>query len=271
MSIKIGILGAGGRMGQTLLAEIPHTPGLTLAGAIERAGHAGIGQPLGTSFPPDFTLGSNPGPLARAADVLIDFTTPAALQATLDAACEGKAAVVVGTTGLEPEHHALLDSAARSIPSLQAANTSLGVTLLAALVEQAARALGDDWDIEILDMHHRHKVDAPSGTALALGQAAARGRGIDLAAHTESGRHGNTGARAPGDIGFAALRGGSVAGDHSVIFASEGERLELGHRAESRVIFARGALRAAAWLAGKPKGRYAMEDVLGLAPPLPAR
>ncbi|WP_416906971.1 MAG: 4-hydroxy-tetrahydrodipicolinate reductase [Polymorphobacter sp.] len=264
MTVKVGILGAGGRMGHALLAELPHTPGLSLAGAIERAGHAQIGQPLGPAFPASCTLGSNPGPLARAADVLIDFTSPMALEATLDAACEGKAAVVIGTTGLEAAHHALIDAAARSIPILQAANTSLGVTLLTALVEQAARALGEDWDIEILDMHHRHKVDAPSGTALALGEAAARGRGIDLAANTESGRHGVGPPRSPGAIGFAALRGGSVAGDHSVIFAQEGERLELSHRAESRIIFARGALRAALWLAGKPKGRYTMDDVLGL-------
>jgi 4-hydroxy-tetrahydrodipicolinate reductase len=262
--IKIGILGAGGRMGAALLAEIPQSPALILAGAIERAGHPGVGQPVGPAFPASLTLGSNPGPLARLSDVLIDFTTPSALEATLDAACEGKAALVIGTTGLEPQHHALIDNAARNIAVLQAANTSLGVTLLAALVEQAARALGDDWDIEILDLHHRHKVDAPSGTAIALGEAAARGRGIILATAAERGRDGNASARLPGNIGFAALRGGSAAGDHTVLFAAEGERLEFTHRAESRRIFARGALRAAAWLAGKPKGRYTMGDVLGL-------
>lgn len=258
-------------MGATLLAEIQQNEGLALAGAIERAGHAQIGQPIGAAYPATLTLGSNPGPLARAADVLIDFTTPAALEATLDAACEGKAALVIGTTGLEPHHHALIDVAARSVPVLQAANTSLGITLLASLVEQAARALGDDWDIEIVDLHHRHKVDAPSGTALALGEAAARGRGIQLAKYAERGRDGISAPRAQGAIGFAAMRGGSAAGDHTVLFAAEGERLEFTHRAESRLIFARGALRAAAWLAGKPKGRYTMVDVLGLASPAPAR
>ncbi len=270
--IKIGILGAGGRMGATLLAEIAarsalataKAPVLELAGAIERAGHPGIGLPVSPAYPPSLTLGSNPGPLARAADVLIDFTTPAALEATLDAACEGSAAVVIGTTGLESAHHALIDSAARNIAVLQAANTSLGVTLLARLVEQAARALADDWDIEIAELHHRYKLDAPSGTAIALGQAAARGRGIGLEAHSEAGRFGPDSKRTPGSIGFASLRGGSAAGDHTVLLAGDGERIELTHRAESRIIFARGALKAAVWLTGKPAGRYTMDDVLGL-------
>ncbi|GGI87029.1 4-hydroxy-tetrahydrodipicolinate reductase [Polymorphobacter multimanifer] len=250
-------------MGAALLAEIAGMPGVTLAGAIERAEHAGIGKPVGAAYPPSLTLGSNPGPLARAADVLIDFSSPAALEATLDSACEGRAAVVIGTTGLQAEHHALIDRAARNIAVLQSANTSLGVTLLARLVAQAAAALGEDWDIEIAELHHRYKLDAPSGTALALGQAAAEGRGIDLAAHSERGRDGDA-KREPGSIGFASLRGGSAAGDHMVLFAGDGERLELVHRAESRIIFARGALRAATWLAGKPAGRYTMDDVLGL-------
>ncbi|MFZ4380572.1 MAG: 4-hydroxy-tetrahydrodipicolinate reductase, partial [Sandarakinorhabdus sp.] len=168
------------------------------------------------------------------------------------------------TTGLEAAHHAAVDAAARHIAVLQAANTSLGVTLLARLVEQAARALGPEWDIEIAELHHRMKVDAPSGTALALGEAAARGRGVDLASHRTSGRDGITGARIAGHIGFASLRGGSAAGDHMVLLASEGERIELWHRAEDRAIFARGALKAAQWLAGKPRGRYAMADVLGV-------
>lgn len=264
MTIKIGILGAGGRMGATLLAEIAQRPTLSLAGAIERAGHPGIGKPISAAYPASLTLCSNPGPLARASDVLIDFTTPAALEATLDAACEGKAAVVIGTTGLEPHHHALIDNATRNIAVLQAANTALGITLLARLVEQAARALGADWDIEIAELHHKHKLDAPSGTALALGEAAARGRGVALDDHMEAGRFGTDARRTPGSIGFASLRGGSAAGDHTVLLAGEGERLEFTHRAESRVIFARGALKAATWLAGKPRGRYTMDDVLGL-------
>ena len=264
--IRIGVLGAGGRMGQAIIAGIVADPRLVLAGAIERAGHPSVGRPLGPQFAPTLTIGSNPAALAHASKVLIDFTTPAALEATLDAACDGKAAIVIGTTGLEPYHHAMIDKAARSIAILQAANTSLGVTLLARLVADAARALGTDWDIEIAELHHRDKVDAPSGTALALGAAAASGRNVDLDAVSDRGRDGITGARVPGHIGFASLRGGSAAGDHMVLFAGDGERIELRHLAENRDIFARGALRAAAWLAGRPPGRYAMDDVLGLPP-----
>ncbi len=262
--VKIGVLGAGGRMGQAILAAIAADPRLVLAGAIERAGHEAVGRRLGPPWPEAMSICSNHGPLAIASDVLVDFTAPSALEATLDAACDGKAAIVIGTTGLEPRHHAMIDRAAKSIAVLQAANTSLGVTLLARLVEDAARALGPDWDIEIAELHHRHKVDAPSGTALALGAAAARGRGVDLARVSDRGRDGITGERLPGHIGFASLRGGSAPGDHLVMFAGEGERIELGHRVESRDIFARGALQAAVWLAGRPAGRYAMDDVLGL-------
>lgn len=260
------MLGAAGRMGQAIIAGIADDPRLVLAGAIERAGNERVGQPVGPPFPPSMTICSNHGPLAIASDVLVDFTAPAALEATLDAACDGKAAIVIGTTGLEPRHHAMIDRAAKSIAVLQAANTSLGVTLLARLVEDAARALGPDWDIEISELHHKHKVDAPSGTALALGEAAARGRGVKLASVSDRGRDGIGGARVTGHIGFASLRGGSAAGDHAVLFAGDGERVELRHLAENREIFARGALRAAAWLAGKPAGRYRMDDVLGLPP-----
>lgn len=198
--------------------------------------------------------------LALGTDVLIDFSTPDALARHLDVARVDGGAIVVGTTGLAPEHHRAIDVAAKDVAVLQAANMSLGVNLLAALVEQAAARLGPDWDLEVLEMHHRHKVDAPSGTALLLGEAAARGRGQAL----EPIAFDRTGRREEGSIGFASLRGGSVAGDHQVILAAEGERLELGHRAESRAIFARGALKAALWLAGKPAGRYGMADVLGL-------
>ncbi|MBB6122310.1 4-hydroxy-tetrahydrodipicolinate reductase [Sphingobium subterraneum] len=240
----IGIIGAAGRMGQAIAAELS-VQGITPAGGVDK------GQG-------DLTA------LVGASDILIDFSSPAALAANLDTCVAANTPIVIGTTGLEAEHHALIDEAARRIPVLQTGNTSLGVNLLAALVEDAARRLGEDWDIEIVEMHHRHKVDAPSGTALLLGQAAARGRGVDLAAHTESGRHGITGARAKGAIGFAALRGGSVAGDHQVILATEGERIEIGHRAENRGIFARGAVKAALWLVGQPAGRYDMKSVLGL-------
>ena len=260
--ITIGVLGAGGRMGQAIIAGIATNPRLALAGAIERAGHVAVGRPLGPPFAATLTICSNPGPLAHASDVLVDFTAPSALEATLDAACDGKAAVVIGTTGLDPRHQAMIDRAAKSIAVLQAANTSLGVALLARLVADAARAL--DWDIEIAEFHHRDKVDAPSGTALALGEAAARARGVPLAGISDRGRDGVTGPRIPGHIGFASLRGGSAAGDHLVLFAGDGERIELRHMAENRDVFATGALRAAAWLAGKPAGRYAIDDLLGL-------
>ncbi len=199
-----------------------------------------------------------------AADVFIDFSVPDALAVHLDAAIAAERPIVIGTTGLSLDHHRLIEGAARRVPVLQAANMSLGVNLLAHLVRETAARLGADWDIEIVEMHHRHKVDAPSGTALLLGEAAAAGRGIDLAEASDRGRDGITGARKAGNIGFAALRGGSVAGEHQVIFAAEGERIELGHRAESRAIFARGALQAALWLTGQKPGRYDMADMLGL-------
>jgi len=240
----IGIIGSAGRMGRAIAAEL-EAKGIPGAGGVDRG---------------EGTLAE----LIPASDVLIDFSAPAALETNLRACVAAGKPVVVGTTGLEAEHHRLIDEAARAIPVLQTGNMSLGVNLLAALVEDAARRLGDDWDIEIVEMHHRHKVDAPSGTALLLGEAAARGRGIALAGHSERGRDGITGARAKGAIGFASLRGGSVAGDHQVIFATDDERIELGHRAENRAIFARGAVKAALWLAGQKPGRYDMKNVLGL-------
>ena len=194
-------------------------------------------------------------------EVFVDFSVPEALRDHLDAAVAAGRPILVGTTGLSAEHHRLIDEAARHVAVLQAANTSLGVNLLGHLVREAAKRLGDGWDVEIVEMHHRHKLDAPSGTALLLGEAAAEGRGASLAIVR---RDDSRGVRPPGSIGFASLRGGSVAGDHQVILAGEEERIELGHRAESRAIFARGAVRAAEWLVGKPPGRYAMADVLGL-------
>jgi len=252
---SIGIFGAAGRMGRAI-AQAAAEAGLTVAGGTDRDGSGELA--------PGVAITSDPLALAQAADVLIDFSVPAALSANLDACIAANKPILIGTTGLEGEHHALIDQAAARIPVLQTGNTSLGVNLLAALVEKAAASLGDDWDIEIVEMHHRHKVDAPSGTALLLGEAAAKGRGIALADHSERGRDGITGARAKGAIGFAALRGGSVAGDHQVILATEGERIELGHRAENRSIFARGAIKGARWLAGQPVGRYDMKGVLGL-------
>lgn len=239
----IGIIGSEGRMGQALVQ------------AIEGAGHDYAGG---------IDKGGDVTAIAAKADVLVDFSAPAALQANLDAAIAAGAALVIGTTGLEAGHHAAIDAAANQIAILQTGNTSLGVTLLAYLVREAAARLGDEWDIEVVEMHHRMKVDAPSGTALLLGEAAAEGRGIELAANSERGRDGNTGARGKGAIGFASLRGGTVAGDHSVILAGDEERITLTHNAENRMIFARGAVKAAEWLIGKDAGRYSMTDVLDL-------
>jgi len=260
VTVKVGILGAGGRMGAALIAAVGATPELQLAGLAERAGHPAVG----TKVSDRLTVCANATAIAHNCDVLIDFTSPEALADNLEAACAGKCAILVGTTGLDASHHAKIDRAARSIAVLQAANTSLGVTVMAALVERAAALLGTDWDIEIAELHHRHKRDAPSGTALALGVAAASGRGVALASVAKRGRDGIGPAREAGEIGFASLRGGSAAGDHSVLFAGEGERLVISHHAEGRELFARGAVRAAAWLGGKPAGRYTMAQVLGL-------
>jgi 4-hydroxy-tetrahydrodipicolinate reductase len=197
-------------------------------------------------------------------DVFVDFSVPEAIEKHVGQARAAGKPILIGTTGLDAGHHRLIDEAAAGIPLIYAANTSLGVNLLAYLVRETAARLGEDWDLEIVEMHHRMKADAPSGTALMLGRAAADGRGVELDAVAERGRDGITGPREPGRIGFASLRGGSVAGDHLAVFATEGERLELGHRAESRAIFARGAIEAALWLVGKPAGRYTMADVLGL-------
>jgi len=197
------------------------------------------------------------------ADVLVDFSAPDALRASLDRAISANVPILVGTTGLQPEHQSMIEQAARSVAVIYAPNTSLGINLLKGLVEQATARLGPEWDIEILEMHHRNKVDAPSGTALMMGQAAAKGRGAtlqELSRFDRISEHPH--AREPGTIGFASLRGGSVAGEHVVILATEGERIELGHRADSRMIFARGALAAAAFLFGKPAGLYSMQDVI---------
>ena len=197
-------------------------------------------------------------------DVLVDFSAPDALRTSLDRAISANVPILVGTTGLQPDHHAMIEDAAKSVAIIYAPNTSLGINLLRDLVEQAAARLGADWDIEILEMHHRNKVDAPSGTALMLGKSAAKGRGAtlqELSRFDRISEHPH--AREPGSIGYASLRGGSVAGEHVVILATEGERLELGHRADGRMIFARGALAAARFLVGKPAGLYSMSDVIG--------
>lgn len=243
MSARIGIIGSEGRMGHAL------------ASAIADAAHALAGG---------VDKGDDVADLADASDVLVDFSAPFALENNLHAAIGAGIPLLIGTTGLEPRHHEAIDRCARDIAILQTGNTSLGVTLLAHLVREATAKLDDSFDIEVVEMHHRMKVDAPSGTALLLGEAAAEGRGIALGDHSERGRDGQTGARAKGAIGFASLRGGTVAGDHSVILAGEQERITLSHLAEDRSIFARGAVKAAEWLIGKPAGRYTMQDVLGL-------
>ncbi len=241
---KIGIIGSAGRMGQAIAAALEASTEHECAGGADHGGDVAA--------------------LADASDALVDFSAPGALEANLHAAIGAGIPLLIGTTGLGEGEMTAIDNAARAIPVLQTGNTSLGVTLLAHLVEEAASKLGPDWDIEIVEMHHRMKVDAPSGTALLLGEAAAKGRGIDLAENTESGRHGHTGKRAEGAIGFAALRGGTVAGEHMVYLAGEKERLTLTHLAEDRSIFAQGAVKGATWLIGKAPGRYSMKDVLGL-------
>ena len=240
---RIGIIGSEGRMGHALHAAIG-VAGHECAGGVDK--------------------GDDVSRLADASDVLVDFSAPSALRDNLHAAIGAGIPMLVGTTGLADEHHLAIDHAAQAVAVLQTGNTSLGVTLLAHLVGEAARRLGDGWDIEILEMHHRAKVDAPSGTALLLGEAAAAARGVFLPDAMESGRHGHTGARGEGAIGFASLRGGTVAGEHQVILAGEQERLTLSHSAENRSIFANGAIRGAVWLIGRDAGRYTMNDVLGL-------
>ena len=197
-------------------------------------------------------------------DGVIDFTAPAATVEIAALAAQARIVHIIGTTGLSPQDIARIEAAARHAPIVRSGNMSLGVNVLAAMVEKVARALDDGFDIEIVEMHHRMKVDAPSGTALLLGEAAAKGRGIDLASHSARGRDGITGARRRGDIGFAAVRGGSVIGEHAVIFAGQGERLELVHKAEDRGLFAQGAMRAALWARGRKPGHYSMRDVLGI-------
>ena len=261
---KIGIPGAAGRMGRMLIREIAAAPDLELVAATDHADSGAIGQDSGLlagTGTNGVLISDNPDSLAGA-DVLIDFTSPAASVAHATMAAGHGCAMVVGTTGLSDGDEAALAVAAQSVPLVYCANTSVGVTLLAKLVEQVAAQLVEGWDIEILEAHHHHKVDAPSGTALVLGEAAARGRGVKLDAVSDMVRKGQTGARKPGDIGFAVLRGGDVTGEHSVIFFGDSERVEISHKATDRAIFARGALRAARFAAAASAGFYDMNDVL---------
>ena len=266
--MNIGIVGCGGRMGRMLIQTVLETPGGTLAGGTEQPGSPFIGQDLGLLVGND-SVGAmvmdDARALFEASDVVIDFTVPAATAAHAAIAAETATAMVIGTTGLTPEQQADVEAASHAAPVVQAGNMSLGVNLLVGLAEQVAATLGVEFDIEVVEMHHKHKIDAPSGTALMLGKAAAQGRGIDHDEHAVLSREGHTGARPEGAIGYATLRGGDVVGDHTVVFAGPSERIELTHRAASREIFARGAVRAAMWCEGKAPGLYSMRDVLGLS------
>jgi 4-hydroxy-tetrahydrodipicolinate reductase len=265
--MRLVVAGAGGRMGRTLMHAIAATKGVTLAGAIEAADSAVIGRDAGELAglgPNGIKVTPDAAPLLKAADGLIEFTIPAATRPLAELTAASGLVHVIGTTGHAAEEEALIAKAAARARIVKSGNMSLGVNLLAALVKRVAQTLDENYDIEILEMHHNKKIDAPSGTALMFGRAAAAGRGINLATHSVRGRDGMTGARRAIDIGFASLRGGSVVGDHTVIFAGPAERIELTHRAEDRMIFARGALHAALWARGKKPGLYSMADVLGL-------
>jgi len=266
--MRLIVAGAGGRMGRTLVKAIADNKDFTLAGALEDARSPLIGWDAGTlaGLPANgVKLAGDAAALLAQADGIVDFTAPAATVAFAALASKGGKVHIIGTTGLSAADDAKIKDAARSAVIVKSGNMSLGVNLLAALTRRVAKTLDQSFDIEILEMHHNQKVDAPSGTALMLGRAAAEGRGIDLERHSVRSRDGHTGARKAGDIGFATLRGGSVVGEHTVMFAGPAERLELVHKAEDRMIFARGALYAAAWARNQKPGLYSMADVLGLA------
>ncbi len=266
--MRIIVNGCAGRMGVTLMRLVTENQQLVLAGGIERPNHPALGQDLGTLI-----NGAATGIMASDnmletlvnAEAVIDFSTPATSVELAAFAAQARIVHVIGTTGFSAEEDEKLQAAARHAVIIKSGNMSLGVNLLAGLVEQAAKMLDSEWDIEIIDMHHRHKMDAPSGTALLLGEAAAQGRDMALSDSGAFARHGTDAKRKAGEIGFAALRGGSVVGDHEVIFATDNEQIRFTHRAENRDIFARGALRAAQWGKDKPPGLYSMQDVLSLA------
>ena len=265
--IRVAVVGAAGRMGKTLIQAVHAAEGVVLAAATERPDSSLVGVDAGELAGVgklDVLVSHSLTKVVDAFDVVIDFTGPAATMVHLDVCRQHGKAMVIGTTGLDEAQKAAINAAAKDIGIVFAPNMSVGVNLCFKLLELAARVMGDEADIEIIEAHHRHKVDAPSGTALMLGDAAAEGRGIDLADHRDSGRDGMTGARKRGDIGFAAIRGGDVVGEHDVIFAADGERVVLRHIATDRAIFARGALRAALWGQDRKPGEYDMIDVLGL-------
>lgn len=259
-ALKIGIIGCLGRMGRVITEAVQEAPGAVFTAGSEIATHPEVGKPVGEGV----ILSGAAADVFAASDVVIDFTPPGNTAAHAALAATIGTAYIVGTTGLTDEDHAALSRAGESVAVVQAGNFSLGVNMLLALVRDAASRLGDEWDIEVVEMHHKHKVDAPSGTALMLGEAAAKGRGVALGDVRTPAREGLTGERAAGTIGFSAIRGGAVIGEHDVIFASGSERLVLSHKAENRRLFADGAVRAALWAAAQKPGRYSMTDVLGL-------
>ncbi|MGH6777230.1 MAG: 4-hydroxy-tetrahydrodipicolinate reductase [Bradyrhizobium sp.] len=266
--MRLIVAGAGGRMGRALTRVIADTPGAVLVGALEAPTSDLLGEDAGTlaGLPANgVKLSADLWTLSADADGILDFTVPRATIANVAIAAQRGLVHIIGTTGLSPSDDAVIQSVTSRAVVVKSGNMSLGVNLLAALVKRVAQALDDSFDIEILELHHKGKVDAPSGTALMLGEAAAAGRGIKLEEHAVRGRDGVTGARQAGDVGFASLRGGSAAGDHSVIFAGASERLTLSHHAEDRMIFAHGALKAALWAHGRKPGLYTMADVLGLS------
>jgi 4-hydroxy-tetrahydrodipicolinate reductase len=268
MAVRIGVVGAAGRMGQMLVREIAGAKQAVFAGGSEAAGHPQLGKDPGElagTGPTNTRLAAEASAVFATADTVIDFTVPAASVAHAKLAAAARKALVIGTTGFSAADEAAIAEASRACPIVKAPNMSLVVNLLLALTEQVAAKLGPEFDIEIFEIHHNRKIDAPSGTALALGEAAARGRGIDFAANAVRGRDGHTGARKPGTIGFSAARGGNEVGEHRIMFCGGAERLELVHDAKSRAIYAEGAVRAALWVAGKPPGLYSMKDVLGIA------
>ncbi|MDA1099407.1 MAG: 4-hydroxy-tetrahydrodipicolinate reductase [Proteobacteria bacterium] len=265
--MQIGVVGCAGRMGINLLRQITATAGCAIAGGSERPGHEALGRDLGDLAGLgrlDMVVEADPRAMFERSAVVLDFTAPAATVAHAALAVETGANLVIGTTGMSADDDEAISQAARKIAIMREGNMSLGVNVLAQLTKRLASVLDDDFDIEIIEMHHRYKVDAPSGTAYLLGRAAAAGRQVAHDAVAKGGRHGFTGERRRGDIGYAALRGGNVVGEHTVIFAADDERIELSHKAADRAIFARGAVRAARWLAGKETGLYGMADVLGL-------
>ena len=265
--LRVVVVGAGGRMGQALIRAVLGESRMRLVGALDRPDSPAQGQDAGTlagAGAAGVPVGADPLPAFAHTDVVLDFTAPEATLGYAELSAQARIVHVIGTTGLAPAHEEQLKAAARHCRIVRSGNMSLGVNLLAGLLRRATAILGPDYDIEIVEMHHRHKVDAPSGTALLLGRAAAQGRGIDMDEHALRARDGHTGPRPSGAVGFASLRGGSVVGDHTVTLAGEGERIELTHRAESRDIFVRGALRAALWAFDKKPGLYDMNDVLGL-------